>query len=230
MTISPTKTADESGRGAETRRRLIRAGLELFGACDFDNVTTRQLAEAAGVNLAAIPYHFGTKEKLHLAVAEHIVTSIADALADDLEAIRRCVADEGAETEDLLQALHSFIVSFAREILGSDDAAARAGFILRQQLSPGAAFDVLYQGVMHDAHRTLTALVARILGAEPGSPRMVRRAHAILGQVLFFRMAREVVLRELDTDRIDAGQVGEEIAVQTVVGLRAEAHAAGGSV
>ncbi|MDQ5888246.1 MAG: TetR/AcrR family transcriptional regulator, regulator of cefoperazone and chloramphenicol, partial [Pseudomonadota bacterium] len=56
-------------RAEETRKRLIEAGIELFGRDGFDAVTTRQLAEVAGVNQAAIPYHFAGKEGVYQAVA-----------------------------------------------------------------------------------------------------------------------------------------------------------------
>lgn len=47
----------------ETRRRLVEAGLDLFGRGGLDAVSTRQLADAAGVNLNAIQYHFGGKDR-----------------------------------------------------------------------------------------------------------------------------------------------------------------------
>ena len=63
-------------RSEATRQRLIDTGLELFGRYGFDGVTTRQLANAAQVNQAAIPYHFGGKEGVYLAVAEQIAANV----------------------------------------------------------------------------------------------------------------------------------------------------------
>src|SRR4051812_37372769 len=60
-------------RGAETRARLIAAALEVFGHKGFDGASTREIADAAGANLAAIVYHFGSKEALYHAVAEDVV-------------------------------------------------------------------------------------------------------------------------------------------------------------
>ena len=55
----------------ETQRRLIEAGMLLFGLHGLEATSTRALAMEAGVNLAAIPYHFGGKKGLYLAVLEH---------------------------------------------------------------------------------------------------------------------------------------------------------------
>ena len=49
-------------RGEDTRQRLIEAALKIFGESGFEGASTRMLADAAGANLAAIPYHFGSKE------------------------------------------------------------------------------------------------------------------------------------------------------------------------
>jgi TetR/AcrR family transcriptional regulator, regulator of cefoperazone and chloramphenicol sensitivity len=59
--------------GLDAKQRLIKAGLEFFGMFNLEGATTRQLAERAGVNQAAIPYYFGGKEGLYLAVIEHVI-------------------------------------------------------------------------------------------------------------------------------------------------------------
>jgi AcrR family transcriptional regulator len=58
----------------DAKKRLIKAGLEIFGTFNLEGATTRQLAQRAGVNQAAIPYYFGGKEGLYLAVIEHLIT------------------------------------------------------------------------------------------------------------------------------------------------------------
>ena len=59
-------------RSLDTRERLVDAALEVFAARGFDGATTRAIAERAGVALAALPYHFETKEALWRAAAERI--------------------------------------------------------------------------------------------------------------------------------------------------------------
>lgn len=60
----------------ETRLRLIQTGMHLFGLKGFDGTRTRELATKAGVNQASIPYHFGGKEGLYLAVAHYVVKRV----------------------------------------------------------------------------------------------------------------------------------------------------------
>ena len=58
----PTRTD-----GVEARNRLLAAALKLFAEKGFANTSTRQLAAAAGVNIAAISYYFGDKAGLYRA-------------------------------------------------------------------------------------------------------------------------------------------------------------------
>lgn len=53
--------------GIEARNRLLRAALALFAAKGFAKASTREIAAAADVNLAAISYYFGDKAGLYRA-------------------------------------------------------------------------------------------------------------------------------------------------------------------
>lgn len=49
---------------ASTRDRILSAAERMFAAHGLDGVSLRQLTAAAGVNLAAVNYHFGSKDRL----------------------------------------------------------------------------------------------------------------------------------------------------------------------
>ncbi len=51
-------------RAADTRERILDASEKLFMANGFDGTSMRMITAAAGVNLAAVNYHFGSKESL----------------------------------------------------------------------------------------------------------------------------------------------------------------------
>ena len=58
------------GDPVETRRGILNAAEECFAASGFVGATTRQVAARAGVNVATLHYHFGSKEKLYRAVLD----------------------------------------------------------------------------------------------------------------------------------------------------------------
>ena len=51
-------------RSADTRERILDAGERLFMAHGYEGTSMRQITGEAGVNLAAVNYHFGSKESL----------------------------------------------------------------------------------------------------------------------------------------------------------------------
>ena len=58
----------------DTRERLLRAGSELFAATGLHGATVRDIAGAAGANVAAANYHFGSKEALYGEVFEGLLS------------------------------------------------------------------------------------------------------------------------------------------------------------
>ena len=63
-------------RSQDTREKLVAAAVEVFAERGFPGATTRAIAERAGVALAALPYHFETKEALWRAAAEHLFAGL----------------------------------------------------------------------------------------------------------------------------------------------------------
>ena len=68
---SPRKA---KGQGAERREEILDAALKLFSAKDVHTVSTRQIAEAAGISQPALYAYFATKDEL---IAELCVRAFA---------------------------------------------------------------------------------------------------------------------------------------------------------
>ena len=56
-----------------TKMRLLDVSARLFAESGFDSVSLRLITESAEANLAAVNYHFGSKEELITAVVEKLV-------------------------------------------------------------------------------------------------------------------------------------------------------------
>jgi AcrR family transcriptional regulator len=64
--------------GARTRQRLLDATRSLLAEHGEDGVTLRDITDAAGTNVAAVSYHFGSKEALCRATCEEAVSQLID--------------------------------------------------------------------------------------------------------------------------------------------------------
>lgn len=67
-----------SETGQATRRALLDAAQELLVFKGLSEITTRKVAERAGVNQALVHYHFGSIEELLIAVLERVSASVRE--------------------------------------------------------------------------------------------------------------------------------------------------------
>ena len=67
--------------GAQSRERLLLAAMRLFAEQGFANTSTREIALAAGTNIASISYYFGDKAGLYRAAFSDHATCSPEGLA-----------------------------------------------------------------------------------------------------------------------------------------------------
>jgi AcrR family transcriptional regulator len=64
--------------GSRTRARLLDAALDLLAERGEDGVSLREVTDAAGANIAAVSYHFGSLQALRDAAIEHALERYLD--------------------------------------------------------------------------------------------------------------------------------------------------------
>jgi AcrR family transcriptional regulator len=199
--------SSHDNRGAETRQRLIHSALEVFGEYGFDGASTRMLAERAGANLAAIPYHFGSKEGLYRAAAEYIVEFSKRELQPIIDRIERMAMERKVSRRAASELLEELLQRFSALVIGSPEADSWAGFIMREQLHPGAAFEILFEGLMKKLIDAASRMLAITLRMRPDDPRLMITTQTVLGQIVIFRSGRAAVLRQLGWKEISADRL-----------------------
>ena len=204
--LSPTQSFTEpDGRGKrseDTRHALIEAGIELFGEYGIKGTTSRMLATASHTNIAAITYHFGSKEGLYLAVVGSIAERMDQHFSQaDMPRPEELVGNLLSPPE-AVAIFANMIEHMANLMVDSEKVRTWARIIVREQSHPTLAFDLLYEGRMERIQNMLTALIAVAMGTAPDTPENKIRAHALIGQVLGFATSRESLLRALGVKRL----------------------------
>jgi AcrR family transcriptional regulator len=192
-----------ANHGDATRDKLLLAAVDVFGRHSFDGTSTRLLAEAAGVNLQAITYYFGGKDGLYRAAAGHIAAAVSDLVTPAREPIRARLAnaERAGGTIDTTEArrLLTGLLRTMAALFASPRSEPWARFILREQMDPTAAFQVLFDGMMKPLLAVSVPLVAILLKEEPSSRHVRLRTLSLVGSVMVFRVAHAAVLRILET-------------------------------
>lgn len=185
-----------------TRMALIHAGLKLFARQGFGGTATREIAALAKANIGSIAYHFGGKEGLHAACADFIVDRIRSVAGPALADAVSNVSDVETAHERLSVAVDRMI-SF---LVGSPEAADVAQFIMRELSQPSAALDRIYAGVFEPSHRQLCQIWQQATGEDAESEATRLTVFTLIGQIVYFRIAREAVLRRMGWTSIEPAQ------------------------
>lgn len=197
MKLSNAFAASAPSRSDRARVRLLEAGLEIFGEKGVDGATVREIAKAAGQNVASIAYYFGSKEKLYLTVMEGLVREIRHRLSDVASEIEQFRNQMSPSKRDAVRLLKAFLGAVYLRVLSQKEAVHIARLIVREQLGPTAGFEILYtQGFRH-LHEALCFLVGTALERDPRERETILRTHMLMGQVYFFAMSHEAILRRL---------------------------------
>jgi AcrR family transcriptional regulator len=175
----------------QTRRALVHAALRLFGTRGFDGTSTRDIAAAAKANIGSIAYHFGGKEGLRAACAAFIVETIQSIASQALSPGTDAPIGKAAAVAQLNTAIER-MVAF---VVAQPAAGEIVQFVLRELAHPTAALDTIYDGVFEPMHRRLCGLWAEATGDEAESEGTKIAVFTIIGQVIYFRIGREAVLR-----------------------------------
>jgi AcrR family transcriptional regulator len=91
-------------RKIDTRSRVLDVAEELFAEQGLDRVSIRDITSLAGVNLAAIHYHFGSKEDLIAAVFERRIVPVNEARLAALQVVEEAAGKRSPTLEDILEA------------------------------------------------------------------------------------------------------------------------------
>lgn len=87
--------------GLSTKERIIRVTMDMIAEEGLQNITIRKIAARAGVNVAAVNYHFGSKDVL----INEALRNVIDQLKSAFEYLKTEGQDEKAK-------LYTFVSSF----------------------------------------------------------------------------------------------------------------------
>jgi AcrR family transcriptional regulator len=182
-------TTDTMAEGA--RARILAAAARLFGERGLAGVGLREITTAAGTNLAAVNYHFGSKEKL---LRDLFAQGARPITEERLRLLALCKPGRGRPPM-----LEQVLDAFLRPAFSHGAEFGR----LRARLSVES--EALYRHILSDAFDASTrAFLDAIIAALPGLPRaeVTWRFHFMLGTMVS-SMANSGRIQAISGDAID---------------------------
>ena len=191
VTISPPKTIlkgtakpakAQRSDGIEARTKLLNTALKLFAEKGFAKTSTREIAQAAGANIAAISYYFGDKAGLYRAVFTEPMG---------------CTADEIPlydQTDfSLRESLQAFYATFLQPMRQGDVVRQCMRLHHREMLEPTGLWKEEVENGIKPAHAALVGILCRHLSLSEPDGEVHRLAFALTGLAVFLFMGREVI-------------------------------------
>jgi AcrR family transcriptional regulator len=196
---------------ATSRAALLDAAEKLFTQRSYASVGTRELAEAAGVNLGAIQYHFGSKEKLFIAAIRQMMEqSACMQMRANLE---RPAQSKREAAVRLYQAIHFFM-----DHILHPEGPQVCRLIFREMLSltgeEKEMTEALVSSVVENFSRPSEEAfkeVLRVIVPQAPDALLRRSARSIAGQCTFYVSHRAFIERLDGIDVAESPAFGETV-------------------
>jgi AcrR family transcriptional regulator len=160
---------------------LLQSGLRLFAQQGYSKTSTRELAEAAKVNVAAISYYFGDKAGLYRAVFFEPLVEPEDEIAR-LNVPGQC----------LVTTLCSFFETFLAPLRHGDAARLCMKLRFREMLEPTGLWDEEIARGIKPLHDAMAALLARQLGLKQPDLELHRLVISLAGLGVHVHVGRDI--------------------------------------
>ncbi|MHC1479949.1 CerR family C-terminal domain-containing protein [Frateuria aurantia] len=162
---SPPRAARTSRiDGEATRTRILSAATERFATTGFAETTSKAIAQQAGVDLASINYHFGSRNGLYQAVliqAHHHLVVFED--------LRRVAESEQPPAEKL-----RFLIEHVVRRAVAEPPSPHLQVLARELMAPTSHLQVLFQDVALPKMLLITRILSEITAIPAEDPALTR--------------------------------------------------------
>lgn len=176
---------------AGARQRIMDAAGEIFARCGYRKATVRDICAKAGVNLAAVNYHFGDKEHLYLETLRNLTA----------ESFQKFPADMGTNRKDKPAVrLRAFIRAFLLRALDQGRPSWFGRILAREMIEPTPILESVMEEIIYPNFLVLSSIVKELLGETDDDESVRLCAASIVGQCLYFGNRRSAYAHFNDSE------------------------------
>ncbi len=186
--------------GPETRTRILDAAEELFVEHGLDATSMRMLTSRAGVNLAAVNYHFGSKDSL---IQEVFQRRLVELNRQRLAALDRVEAEAGSNGVRPSQVLEAFFRPSLELATDTEHGGRTFMQLLGRTYTEPNAF--VRKFLAEEYAETLQRFLTALYDSLPGVPR-----EEILWRFHFMMGATSYAIAGTDALQLFAGKFDDE--------------------
>jgi AcrR family transcriptional regulator len=170
--------------GDEPRERLLLAAGREFAERGYDAATVRDICAAAGVNVAAVNYYFGDKQRLYIESVKHAHE----------ERVRQVPLPEWPAGTPAARKLHDFVDNLLERMLGLGQPPWQVQLMMRE----------LVEDFIRPHFAVLVAVLDELAGGRLAEAELRRVGMSIVGQCFLYRAAGDVVAMLVPPDELES--------------------------
>lgn len=161
MPASDATSGTGSPKGRRTRERLLEEALRLFAVKGYEAVGTRELAAAAGTNIASIAFHFGGKAGLYGAVIDRVAGELASL---HQAALGAAAVESDAVGDGPGPRARRIVEKLVAALVASNRSQWMSLLLQREFITPTALFEKIYAEAIEPTLEALSGLVGAATG------------------------------------------------------------------
>jgi len=180
--VDPTDRAEKPA-AVEPRERILSAAGREFAERGYEAATVRDICVAAGVNVAAVNYYFGDKQRLYIESVKH---------AHEQRAGQVPLPEWSAGTPPQRK-LRDFVGNLLERMLGFGQPPWEVRLMMREVLHPTHACRELVEDYVRPRFTLLVSILDELVDGRLSQTELRRVALSIIGQCFVYRAAGDVV-------------------------------------
>ncbi len=196
---SPDRSVDT--RPGETRQRIIDTSLRLFAEHGFKGVSVRDISAAAQVNVAAVNYHFGSKQGLYRTIFETVLDEDEGRFAEQMANVDTLLVRAGSDPALLTAAVEILTRGLVGRLSAFEHLRCFSVLIARELAFPGDLFDLLCRRRVEPVFGLLSRVVGAAWDLSPASETVRLTANVLHGQMTSLVFSRPILVRQLGWDQ-----------------------------
>jgi AcrR family transcriptional regulator len=213
--VNLRQTIEGDPRQLATRTQILEAAGEVFADAGFRDATVREICRRAQVNIAAVNYHFGDKERLYAEVLRYSQEKAVAKYPPLLD-----LGPDATPEEKLRAFVHSFLL----RIFEKGSTAWHGKLMAREMIEPTAALDSLIVEKIRPMAELLRGIVADLLRRPAGEEAVRLCSFSIVSQCVFYHHCRPVLMRlypdQPPLDSVGAARLADHITAFSLAALQ----------
>ena len=171
----------------QTPQRLIEAAARLFAENGYAATSVRDLTAAAECNLAAVNYHFGSKQGLY----EQVFKDMLGALRQQRIAAVKAVLDEAVARQHIEMVLCAFAEAFLEPLIDQERGQLKVQLFMRELADPQLPSRMFIEEMVEPIQGIMVDAMSRTCpGLEPGAALLC--LHSLVAQLIHLVQTRKL--------------------------------------